>query len=207
MPDAQLSDFHARGSALLTEQTRALDSLIHDLHKLDPRREQPSLWVPMLMLQAVGVSAHSIIRLTRERDMAIRDGFAVARSVVETAINAAFISVGDKSLAEKSIRHMRQKRWRDLKRNARIGSLHIEASRDIGMKIEDFPGLQEALDEFTRKRGTEVREWTDVSLDDRISLISQSSKRAGLGLGSAYFGIYRPASELLHGSYHGVNCF
>ncbi|MHA6724206.1 DUF5677 domain-containing protein [Sphingomonas sp. RS2018] len=160
------------------------------------------------MLQAVGVSVHSVLALTRERDMAIRDGFGIARSAVETAINAAFITVEGNALAEKAIRHMRQKRWRDLDREARIGDLQIAMSRDVGMQIEDFPGLDEALDEFTRrKRGTEVREWTEVSLEDRIASITAKSRRGGIGLGSAFFGIYRPASELLHGSYYGVNYF
>ena len=204
----QLDAFHDRGRELLADQARSLDAIIGTLHELDPARTRPSVWVPMLMLQAVGVSVHSVLALTRERSMAIRDGFGIARSAVETAINAAFISVGGDPLADRAIRHMRQKRWRDLNREARIGDLQITTSRDIGMQIEDFPGLREALDEFTRsKRGTEVREWTDVSLENRIAAISAKSRRGGIGLGSAFFGIYRPASELLHGSYYGVNFF
>lgn len=205
---AQLDAFHARGRDLLAEQAASLDALIHALHELDPDQVRPSIWVPMLMLQAVGVSIHSVLALTAKRSMAIRDGFAIARSAVETAINAAFISSEGDPIAERAIRHMRQKRWRDLKRETQIGDLQITASRDIGAQVDEFPGLQEALDEFTRpKRGTEIREWTDVSLENRIASVSKISRRGGIALGSAFFGIYRPASELLHGSYYGVNFF
>lgn len=204
---AQLAAFHQRGRLLLQEQTRALDAIIGEMHNRDPNRIRPSVWIPMLMLQAVGVSVHSVLALTQERTMAIRDGFGIARSAVETAINAAFISVEGDPIGERAIRHMRQKRWRDLNRETQIGDMRITASRDIGMDIDDFPGLRDAVDEFTRKRGTEVREWIDTSLEDRIAAVSAKSRRGGLGLGSAYFGIYRPASELLHGSYYGVNFF
>ncbi|OWK31306.1 DUF5677 domain-containing protein [Sphingomonas dokdonensis] len=204
----QLAAFHARGRQLLIEQTRSLDMIIHSLHSIDPAQTRPSVWVPTLMLQAVGVSVHSVLALTRERDMAIRDGFGIARSAVETAINAAFIAVEGEELAQRAIRHMRQKRWRDLHREARIGDFQITTSRDVGLEIDDISGLREALDEFTRKKGgAEIREWTDVSLADRIAAISAKSRRGGLGLGSAFFGIYRPGSELLHGSYYGVNYF
>lgn len=203
----QLAAFHQRGRLLLQEQAKALDAIIDELHGRDPDRTLPSVWIPMLMLQAVGVSLHSVLALTQERTMAIRDGFAIARSAVETAINAAFISIAGDAVGERAIRHMRQKRWRDLNRETQIGDLHITTSRDIRIDIDEFPGLSDAIDEFTRKRGTEIREWIDTSLEDRIAAVSARSRRGGLGLGSAYFGIYRPASELLHGSYYGVNFF
>lgn len=204
---AMLSGYHERGRNILRAQTQAIDSLIHPLHELDPSIDREAFRVPLLMLQAVGVSIHSVLELTRERNMGIRDCFGIVRAAVETAINAAFIAVSGEYTAEKAIRHMRQKRWRDLRRQGRVGNLRITASRDVDLEVDDLPGLREALDEYTNKRGEEVRDWTAESLQKRIDIISDFHRRAGLSLGVAQFAIYRPASELLHGTYYGVNLF
>lgn len=204
---ARRSSQHQRGRQILHAQTRAIEALIHELRPLDTTGDDPSIRVPVLMLQAVGVSVHSVLALTKERDMAIRDCFGIARSAVETAVNAAFIAISGVPMAEKAVRHMRQKRWRDLKRQGKVGDHRISVSRDISRSIEEFPGLREALAEYTNKRGDEVRDWTPESLERRIAAVSAAHNRAGLCLGVASFSIYRPASELLHGTYYGVNLF
>lgn len=149
----QPDELHHRGRAILGAQTRALDAIIHDLHLLDPDMNKPAIRVPLLMLQAVGVSIHSILTLTQKRDMAIRDGFGLARSAVETSVNAAYIALGGEPLAEQAVRHMRQKRWRDLSREATVGGWRMTVSRDVSLTPDDLPGLPEALQEFTNKRG------------------------------------------------------
>lgn len=159
------------------------------------------------MMQAVGVSIHSVLTLTQARDMGIRDCFGIARSAVETAINAAFISVSDASMADKAVRHMRQKRWRDLRRQTLIGNQTITISQNTQSKIDDFPGLREAFEEYTSKKGEEIRSWTPENIKERIAVISRINDRAGLYLGASTFSIYRPASELLHGTFYGVNLF
>lgn len=204
---AQLSAFHLRGRDLLHAQTRAIDTLIHELHALDADGDHEAIRVPLLMLQAVGVSVHSVLSLTRDRDMGIRDCFGIARSAVETAINAAFIAASGPGMANKAVRHMRQKRWRDLRRQGQVGDQRITVARDINLEIDDLPGLREALAEYTNKRGAEVRDWTPENLEQRIAAISAGHRRAGLCLGVASFAVYRAASELLHGTYYGVNLF
>jgi hypothetical protein len=139
--------------------------------------------------------------------MAIRDGFGIARSVVETSINAAYIAVGGHQLAEQAVRHMRQKRWRDLSREATIGGWRMTVSRDIGLVPEDLPGLPEALQEYTNRRGHEVRDWTPNSIEKRIDAVATRCAKAGICFGAAVFAIYRPSSELLHGTFYGVNYF
>jgi len=198
---------HRFGRELLESQTEAIDKLIHDLSGLDSSNSKPEFYVPILMMQAVGVSIHSVLSLTRERDMGIRDCFGIARSAVETALNAAYISASGNAMAEKAVRHMQQKRWRDLRRQGRVGKLNITVSRDVGMSVDDLPGLREALNEYTNRKGDEIRDWTPESLEKSLAVISGLHKRAGLCLGGATFAIYRPASELLHGTYYGVNLF
>lgn len=203
----KFSEYHVLGRNLLLAQTRALDALIHELHQLDAMGNGEAIRVQCLMLQAVGVSVHSVLALTRERDMSIRDCFGIARSAVETAINAAFIAISGEPMAQKAIRHMRQKRWRDLRRHGRVGNHKIAVSRDVQLSVDDLPGLREALEEYTSRRGDEIRDWTPENLETRIAAITTRHGRAGLCLGVASFSIYRPASELLHGTFYGVNFF
>src|SRR5690606_33888412 len=100
-----------------------------------------------MMLHAIGISLHNVVKLTSSRDMAIRDCFGIARTVTETAVNLAFIAVGGEPVAQKAVRHMMQKRWRDLRRTGRIGGVDHIVGRDIGADVSDFPGLKESLDE------------------------------------------------------------
>lgn len=196
---------HVAGLDLLQLQTRELDALIS---LLDPEDgEDATASVLSMMLQALGVSLHSVIKLTATRDMAIRDCFGIARTAAETAVNLAFIAAGGTPLAEKAIRHMRQKRWRDLKRTGQFSGTVMSISRDIGARASEFDGLQAALDEYTNKRGGEVRDWTPENIEQRIELVAQRSRRAGTLLSAAIFTIYRPSSELLHGTFYGVNYF
>jgi hypothetical protein len=203
----QADELHQRGREVLHAQTRELDAVIHDLHCLDPHKDQMGIRVPLLMLQAVGVSIHSVLALTEGRGMGIRDCFGIARSAVETAVNAAYIAAGGEAMAQRAVRHMRQKRWRDLSREANIGGWRMIVSRDVGLTPDDLPGLPEALEEYTNKRGREVRDWTPVSIEDRIDAVAERCTRAGVCFGAAVFAIYRPSSELLHGTYYGVNYF
>lgn len=198
---------HSGGRQLLFDQAQALEHLIHEMHELDAGRAVPSIRVPLLMLQAVGVSIHSVLALTVKRDMTIRDGFGIARSAVETAINAAYIAVTGDSSGELAIRHMNQKRFRDQSRQADIAGWKMKLSSAVPFAADDVPGLQEALDEFTDRRGREVRDWTDVRLEDRVAAVATVSRRAALGLATSIFMIYRPASELLHGTFYGVTYF
>lgn len=132
-PEQQLDELHQSGRDLLQAQARALDAIIQDLHIRDSDLDQPAIRIPVLMLQAVGVSMQSVLALTQSRDMSIRDGFGIVRSAVETAVNAAYISIGGSPVAEQAIRHMRQKRWRDLSREANIGGWRMTLRRDVDL--------------------------------------------------------------------------
>jgi hypothetical protein len=204
-----LESAQAEGRDLLFFQTRAIDAVIHDLAR--PTQENVEVdeddLVLVWMLQAIGVSIHSVFRLTEHQDMAIRDCFGIARSAAETAVNVAYIAVEGRPIAEQAIRHMRQKRWRDLNRQGRIGPLSITVRRELDATEADFDGLPEALAEFTNKKGGEVRDWTNLSIEQRIDRIHAHSPQASKLLGGAIFAIYRPSSELLHGTFYGINYF
>lgn len=203
----ELNELHRQqGRELLRLQCRALDALIEVIagHKDAPSDlDRITIW----MVQALGVSANSILKLTETVDMSIRDCFGIARSAAETAVNVSYIAVGGHKLADLAIRHLRQKRWRDLKRVAHMVDQQIVVERHLPHGPENFPGLQEALDEFTNSKGQEIRDWTTDNIQKRISLVDGVSKRSAQALSGAVFAIYRPSSELLHGSFYGVNYF
>lgn len=203
----ELNELHRQqGRELLRLQCRALDALIEEIagHTVTHSDlDRITIW----MLQAIGVSANSILKLTDTVDMSIRDCFGIARSAAETAVNVSYIAVGGSQLADLAIRHLRQKRWRDLKRVAQMGDQQITIERHLPRGPEDFPGLEEALDEFTSPKGQEIRDWTTDNIQKRISLVDGVSKRSAQALSGAIFAIYRPSSELLHGSFYGVNYF
>ncbi|MCI1141303.1 hypothetical protein MOP88_01300 [Sphingomonas sp. WKB10] len=64
-------DQHSRARRMLEDQSRAIDALIAELLPLDPDGEDVLVRVPLLMLQAVGVSLRSVLRLTEMRDMSV----------------------------------------------------------------------------------------------------------------------------------------
>lgn len=205
--EIEFSKFHKNGRDILNFQARALEILIHDLHSLDEEKTNMSIRVPILMLQAIGVSIHSVLALTIRRDMNIRDCFGIARSAAETALNAAFIAVKGEHMAQKAIRHMSQKRWRDLRRKGKAGRWYISVERNVSVTEDEVPGLREALAEYTNKRGEEIRDWTSESIENRIEIVSEKNSTAGFCLGMATSTIYRPASEILHGTFYSIVYF
>lgn len=205
--DDPLHVTHQQGLQLLEKQTRIIDYIIFHLHNQDKDMSNKHIRIPLLMIQAAGVSIHSITKLLKERDMSIRDAFAISRSVVETMVNASYIAVSGPEMAEKSFRHMMQKRWRDRSRSASFAGWQIKVGRRDDIDVESVPGLSDAIQEYTHKNGQEIRDWNPLPIQKRIEIISNFSKSAGFCLGVATFGIYRTSSELLHGTYYSIEYF
>ena len=194
---------------LMAEQTRLLDLLIHELAQknFDDAEIDEIANTVLLMLQSMGVSVHSILRLTDTVDMAIKDCFGIARTVSEMSINVAYIVSSDVEVARRAKLHALQKQFRDLKRSGAIDGMEIQIRRSVIPKTSDVPDLEKALTTFTNKKGQEIRDWTPLSLDQRITKVGSLNKRAVTSLFGSKFAIYRHSSELLHGTYFGVLYF
>jgi hypothetical protein len=194
--------------SLLATQARILDFLIHGLVNESATPIDPVVMqTTALMVQALGLSIHSILRLTATKDMAIRDAFGIARSVTELAVNVCYIGVGGRPIAERAQRHALQKAYRDLHRTGDIGGTQFEVRASHRPDVQGVPGLAEALAEFTGRRGQELTDWTPLSLSDRIAEVAKLNSRAGTSLSGAVISSYRHASELLHGTFFGVRHF
>jgi len=191
---------------LLRSQQQAVDVLIHELlERQDPPKSDNSSL--LLMVQAIGMSLGSIYALSKYKSLSIRDTYSVGRSVLETSINAAYMVIGGPNVTKKAEQHALQKYYRNLGRESTIGLFRYETRWSGTIDRKAIDGLDEALAAYTDRRGKEVREWTPESVDERIALISEKSKEAGLLLGAARHGIYRQSSEILHGTLFGVRSF
>lgn len=191
----------------LYRETRLLDALIHHLANGDgaSQRTDPDVGrITVLMLQALGVSLHSVLRLTEARDMAIRDAYGIARSASELAVNICYIAVEGGEAARRAERHALQKSYRDLHRVGAIGGIAFELSAGEQPDLDRVPGLADALAEFTGRKGQEITDWTPLNISSRIEAVAKAHPLAALALSGSTISIYRHASELLHGTYFSI---
>lgn len=194
---------------LLEAQTRLLDGLIQKI--VSPKAEEPrlaseiALVVPM-MIQSLGVSSHSILRLSETIDMAMRDCFGIARSSCELAVNVCFIAASEPAVAERARRHASQRLYRSKGTQRTIAGMRFHVRDTALPEAATIPGLAEALREFEGKKGYE-QDWTPVKVEKRIEKVKIVSSAAAISLAGSVFAIYKNASELLHGSFAGVTYF
>lgn len=162
----------------------------------------------IMMIQAIGVSMNSIYRLSENTEMTLRDCFPIARSIIETVVNIAFIMAGGEDAAKRAQRHALQKYYRDLNRRAKFGEISIDIQYTGSFDPTTIPELQEAIDEFTTNQGRERRSWTPESIDQRIEIIRlKYGDKIATGLIAGRFSIYRHASEIIHGTHFGTRYF
>lgn len=195
---------------VLRVQAGLVDATIHGLltgeGAEDPQvliDSQDVLDTVLPMIQGVGVSIRSIVKLNDDLGMSVRDCFGIARSISEGAINIAYIVASGVEVAAQARRHALQKTFRDFDRKGEFGGVRFEIGASSSPDPSQIAGLPEALAEFTRKNGTERTSWTDESLDGRIQLIAKRFPKANLSFGGSGLAIYRHSSEILHGTYFG----
>ena len=158
-----------------------------------------------IMMDGIASSIASVVRLTDEIDLGIRDCYGIARSICEGSINAAYIMAGGNDVAGRARRHAMQKSYREMARNEDIGGFRIGAS-DLPMP-QAIAGMQEALAEFTRRNGSEITEWSGLSLLEKKDAIVARYPGLRLSLEGSISSLYRRSSELLHGTFAGAELF
>jgi len=157
-----------------------------------------------LMLQAIGASSHTLVKLSASPGFQTRDYYSIARSIVELCVNVCFLIAQGPAAAERALRHARQKAFTDLERESRIGPSIIRVACDPRVDLDSVPELKADLAEFTSRKGRE-KDWVDASLDDRIRVAGEKLGDSVLTqLHFARFLVYRHASEILHGTLFGV---
>ena len=103
---------------------------------------KPVVQVIPLMLQAIGSSSHTLLQLSRGPGLQTRDCYSICRSIVELAVNICFIISEGANAAERALRHARQKAFRDLERESKIGTNIIKIIHTGRPDPSTVPGLQ-----------------------------------------------------------------
>jgi hypothetical protein len=216
-PSKHLLDAFAASRTAVQGHTHFIDSLIgfmigHEsakhLRDTPMQMDADLAQVVYAMLQSAGSSAHSLVLLSDKPGLQTRDCYGIARSIVESAVNACYFLAEGPAAAAQALRYTRQKAFRDLQRESAIDASVFRICFSPTPPASSIPGLEADLDEFTWNSGREKSSWTDLSLDDRIA-------RAGRAFGDRVldrlhigrFAIYRHSSEILHGSHFGLAFF
>lgn len=159
------------------------------------------------MLQALGSSSSTLIRLSDEPGLQTRDCFGICRSIIELAVNICYICAEGESAALRAEAHARQKSVRDLERKSSVGdqTIHLRSS---ALGNVEFPAkVADDLAEFTASSGRE-KGWIDLSIDARCKKIGELLGEEILTpLHWSRFAVYRHSSEILHGTFFGAIYF
>lgn len=198
--------------ALLKEQTRQIDALLYGLHRHGqgveelPAGDSRVFEVIMPLALAAGSSCHSLLLLTENVGLSVRDAFGVARSITETATNAVFVMASGPDLAERAQRHAAQRALRYARQEWQIGDELVQPFGGYEGEVGNDK-FDELLSEFTSKKGRELN-WISDSGEQRIEFIEANfSSKVGVSLRASFYINYRESSEILHGSLYGILFF
>lgn len=147
-----------------------------------------------------GQTTHTILRLSQEGGIVVRDMYPLARSVVESYVNAAFFATQSVEVAQRAIRHKDFAAWKHVNR--------VIGSGDFMIAIGSQEKIKSLLDkEFPEFSGKGQGSWTSLDVPGRIRLIGEKVRAAGGALIGAYGGVYAISSEIIHGSVFGTAYF
>ena len=188
------------GQVALFEQTNLLQK-VHD-KIIDPKNHKAMIMA--ISLISIHETTRSILILART---SVRDSYALSRIILDAVLNLAYYSIDDKMI-DKANKHSHQKSFRDLFRTIDQENL---SSISTLPDIEDFKlpqNLQKALDQFTSRKGNEIKNWYGEPRDSVFKKIEKIEAEFGEGMGKilnlCVFSIYRHASEIIHGTLFGT---
>jgi hypothetical protein len=159
------------------------------------------------MIHMAAVSGLSLLLLTENISLNVKDAFPIARSVVESIVNACYLMAEKKSEAVRAIRHAEFKSLRDLDREWHVGPISQTVKWEAELSAEAKARFTELSREFVTAKGRD-RSWTDKSLRQRLEAAYLRFDHNSLRLLSAsVLNIYNTASEVVHGSYFSALYF
>jgi hypothetical protein len=143
---------------------------------------------------------NTVLKLSQEEGIGVRDMYPIARSVVEGFVNAAFFATQPIEVAQRALRHKDYAAWKHENRVIGSGDFMIT----LGSESDVRPFLEKEFPEFSGKgQGS----WTNLDVPSRIRCVGEAAKAAGGALLGAYGGIYAASSEIIHGSVFGAAYF
>lgn len=147
-----------------------------------------------------GQSLNTLVRLSSEKGLIVRDLYGIARTVIEAFINAAFLVTQPVEVAQRALRHVEYASWKHRNRIIGSGDMLLAVNGDEDPKTT----LQQKFPEFAgRGQGS----WTALDAPSRIDRIGKQVRAAGGAFLGAYGMIYAISSEVIHGSVYGMSYF
>lgn len=157
--------------------------------------------VSTLVAMAAGQSLETLLRMVKLRGIPVRDAYSIARSAIESYVNASYLLAESDEVAARAIRYVSFASWRHHNRKFGSGEFSIEVRSDPDSSatlVNEYP-------EFSGK-GKGV--WTTLDVPSRIRRVGAlAGHRAGSRLLAAYGLIYSLSSEIIHGSPFGASYF
>jgi hypothetical protein len=187
--------FARTADAFLSGQLKLMGCLADEISKID----RADVLSPLLITGAR--SGKALVSLSRGGF--VQDALIVARGFFERLLNACYLAVADDEVVKSYRNHGLQKSFRTRNREVEAGDVKVAIRTVEEMDPSDVPGLEEALDEFTSKRGKEKTRWTQTRAEGRISLIQERTSVDTIILVLALLSIYEDASEAIHGTLYG----
>ncbi len=154
-----------------------------------------------LLAMAAGQSLETLLRMAKLRGIPVRDAYPIARSAIESFVNASYLLAESDEIADRAIRYVSFASWRQHNRKFGSGEFSIEVRSDL----DPSATLANEYPEFNGK-GKGV--WTSLDVPSRIRRVGElTGHRAGSRLLAAYGLIYSLSSEVIHGSPFGASYF
>lgn len=133
--------------------------------------------------------------------------YILGRTLVERAINFAFLTICDQSHFADWVSYSRQKALRLTDRTINAGTFGLHLSRNTEVDPSQTPGLEEDIAKYTGRSGRESTHWTKLSLSDRIGELEGKCAHANrliYELMSAMATVYELGAEAQHGTLLGA---
>ena len=154
-----------------------------------------------LLAMGAGQSVESLLHIAKQRGIPVRDAYPIARSAVESFVNASYLLAESNAVADRAVRYIEFAAWRQHNRKFGSGEYSIEVCTDpdpVSTLASKFP-------EFTGKGNGS---WTNLDIPSRIRRVGElAGRKAGSRLLAAYGLIYSLSSEVIHGSPFGASFF
>jgi hypothetical protein len=190
--------------SLLRKQTGLLVTVATRLLEDAERQEHKAFGSALFFYTAAASESANSLILLAENDK-FRDAYVTGRTVFLSLVNACFTCAEGKQAAERALRYSSQKLLRDQRRKIKVGDLEMSIEAYVPARIERDLELKAAIQEFTGRKGRERRSWTDENLEQQLGRIRAKYGRVVGGRLLLTLGlIYRPASEIAHGTVYGT---
>ncbi|ANE54696.1 DUF5677 domain-containing protein [Methylomonas sp. DH-1] len=157
--------------------------------------------ISTLLAMAAGQSVETLLSMAKLRGIPVRDAYPIARSALESFVNASYLLSESDEVASRAIRYVNFAAWR--LHNKKIGS------GEFSFELRSDPDPSIALaTEWPEFSGKGQGNWTALDVPSRIRRVGElAGRRAGSRLLGGYALIYSISSEIIHGSPFGASYF